>query len=119
MRLVLLICSLLQGLFGLAADERIPLLLQTPAAVRWISAEPLLGPVTIDAHRYPGLWTKRLDWVVVGGESGPGARPHAPGLGAFAARSMCRCRGCVSLQAVGRVAGIWRRALATANRASA
>lgn len=77
------------------ADERIPLLLQTPAAVRWISAEPLLGP--IDIRRY--LWcghkayygdvvcpicgdaraeSAPLDWVVTGGESGPGARPTHP-----------------------------------------
>jgi len=62
------------------ADARIPLLLQTPAAVRFISAEPLLGPVDVR------FWLKRpyqvdnrvhpsLDWVIVGGESGPGARP--------------------------------------------
>jgi protein gp37 len=51
------------------ADERIPDLLATPAAVRWISAEPLLGPVDLE---------RRLDWVVVGGESGPGARPMHP-----------------------------------------
>lgn len=79
------------------ADERIPLLLQTPAAVRWISAEPLLGPIDlrflqpadppteIDAlngthgvirpHR--GI-CDRLDWVVAGGESGPKARPSHP-----------------------------------------
>jgi protein gp37 len=56
------------------ADIRIPALLTTPAAVRWISAEPLLGQVNL---RPP--WTAdgrpRLDWIVVGGESGPGARP--------------------------------------------
>lgn len=75
------------------ADERIPLLLDTPAAVRWISAEPRLGaldiawaisrnPLEIGAgflargHFSPGLeQIQRLDWVVVGGESGPGARP--------------------------------------------
>ena len=102
------------------ADGRIPLLLDTPAAVRWISAEPLLGPVDlrhlndgkevneidslkpwtweqeIDNWRgtsetweddfsdyYGGLEVKdakglchnRIDWVVVGGESGPKARP--------------------------------------------
>ncbi len=72
------------------ADERIPDLLVTPAAVRWISAEPLLGPVDLrnirpqdraelDALRGmdfdQGLPCARLDWVVVGGESGPGARP--------------------------------------------
>lgn len=52
------------------ADERIPLLLQTPAAVRFISAEPLLGPVDLSDQLLP--W---LDWVIVGGESGPRARP--------------------------------------------
>lgn len=62
------------------ADERIPLLLQTPAAVRWVSAEPLLGPVTLN----PWLLSEHgrrqigaepgLSWVVVGGESGHGAR---------------------------------------------
>lgn len=81
-----------------AADERIPLLLDTPAAVRWISAEPLLGPVDLarmspkmfaaKANALTGNWkrdggpTKRetptLDWVVVGGESGPNARPIHP-----------------------------------------
>jgi len=81
-----------------AADERIPLLLDTPAAHRWLSVEPLLGAV--DLRRVsPGLlgtsaifdalggrrWEDngetlnatacaRLDWVVVGGESGPKAR---------------------------------------------
>jgi protein gp37 len=54
------------------ADERIPLLLQTPAAVRWISAEPLLGDVDLSEL------IDRLDWVVVGGESGPNARPLHP-----------------------------------------
>jgi len=62
------------------ADERIPLLLQTPAAVRWVSAEPLLGPI-----EFRGSWlnptaqpANPLGWVVVGGESGPGARPMHP-----------------------------------------
>ncbi|MFD9249564.1 DUF5131 family protein [Streptomyces bottropensis] len=66
------------------ADIRIPALLDTPAAVRWISAEPLLGPV--DLTRYllahpSGLqddWTHGLNWVVAGGESGPKARPMHP-----------------------------------------
>jgi protein gp37 len=64
-----------------AADARIPLLLQTPAAVRFISAEPLLdyvnlrclNPGDIDALS-PVAWPA-LDWVIVGGESGAGARP--------------------------------------------
>jgi protein gp37 len=54
------------------ADERIPLLLQTPAAVRFISAEPLLGP--IDAHLWM-LTCPAIDWVICGGESGADARP--------------------------------------------
>jgi len=69
------------------ADERIPLLLDTPAAVRWVSAEPLLGPVDLEAVKvgcaHNSLYCacsapcehSKLDWVVVGGESGPGARP--------------------------------------------
>lgn len=91
------------------ADERIPALLATPAAVRWLSAEPLLGPVdltrlpprfrTHDELGYrvdalqgrlmdalspraigllPSHGGSKLDWVVVGGESGPGARPMHP-----------------------------------------
>jgi len=71
------------------ADERMPLLLQTPAAVRFISAEPLLGPVNIERWlraedcNHPEQFCEDvgcrgetwLDWVIVGGESGPGARP--------------------------------------------
>ena len=70
------------------ADERIPLLLQTPAAVRWVSAEPLLGPVNLrcvapfddfhtDALDTPDP-TRKLRWIVAGGESGPKARPMHP-----------------------------------------
>lgn len=65
-----------------AAEERIPLLLATPAHVRWISAEPLLGPLDfvglfVDDQdpRVHINWLEALDWVVAGGESGTGARP--------------------------------------------
>lgn len=51
------------------AEIRIPKLLKTPAEVRFLSCEPLLARV--DLHP----WAGRLDWVIVGGESGPGARP--------------------------------------------
>ena len=54
------------------ADERIPVLLKTPAAVRWISAEPLLGPIRFRSLTESMI--EGLDWVVVGGESGPNAR---------------------------------------------
>jgi protein gp37 len=58
------------------AEERIPFLITTPAAIRFLSCEPLLGPVTIpiDCADGSGL----VDWVIVGGESGPGARPMNP-----------------------------------------
>lgn len=54
------------------AGIRIPALLDTPAAVRGISAEPLLGSIDLTPY------TAALDWVIVGGESGPGARPMHP-----------------------------------------
>jgi protein gp37 len=87
------------------ADQRIPHLLKVPAAVRFLSCEPLLGPVnptrlwlpdrsgwwnaldgrlTVKATTDAGqeFWaeteksiTGRINWVIVGGESGPGARP--------------------------------------------
>lgn len=90
-----------------AADERIPHLLATPAAVRFLSCEPLLGPVRltnmdINRHiasrqmgRIGGYWINaltgenddmgrpcpdvpRLDWIIAGGESGRKARPMHP-----------------------------------------
>ena len=73
------------------ADIRIPALLHTPAAVRFVSAEPLLGPIDLEPYIPLGcdcgtgllgghedtcmLVRPTLDWVIVGGESGPGARP--------------------------------------------
>lgn len=85
-----------------AADERIPLLLQTPAAVRFLSVEPLLGPVNLAPWLSPPAFPDgryeagpgrpvygcddsdpfsvaikpiTVNWVIVGGESGPNARP--------------------------------------------
>ncbi len=81
------------------ASIRVPALLETPAAVRFVSAEPLLGPIRLPfTEEYdgctcgagpqgyygmherscgtePGPAWDRLHWVIVGGESGPGARP--------------------------------------------
>jgi protein gp37 len=67
------------------ADERIPLLLQTPAAKRFVSCEPLLGNIELSPEAIGGYpssdeWARtgpkypRLDWVIVGGETGPNAR---------------------------------------------
>lgn len=61
-------------------DERVPLLLRTPAARRIVSLEPLLGPVDLDTRRlFPPdsafAPPPKLDGVIVGGESGPHARP--------------------------------------------
>lgn len=55
------------------ADRDVPKLLRTPAATRWLSMEPLLGPVSLQVPLGP--YGEQLDWVVVGGESGPHARP--------------------------------------------
>jgi protein gp37 len=60
------------------ADERIPLLLGAPAAIRFISAEPLLGPLNIRDYVSGKKKRPPLDWVIVGGESGPRARPMDP-----------------------------------------
>ncbi|MFI2663221.1 DUF5131 family protein [Micromonospora carbonacea] len=92
------------------ADRRIPALLDTPAAVRFLSMEPLLGPVDLEQSNWAppsrqgfagvhnpltGEWwpavgnpaeeyrdrltdLPRIDWVIAGGESGPGARPMSP-----------------------------------------
>lgn len=67
------------------ADERIPLLLDTPAAVRFVSYEPALGPVDFSGCAGGSDWLgdqhddapgeSGIDRIIVGGESGPGARP--------------------------------------------
>ena len=72
-----------------ALEERAPLLARTPAAVRWWSAEPLIGDLgdlssyvegfySNDGDGHPRLVSYRVDWIVVGGESGDGARPMHP-----------------------------------------
>lgn len=68
------------------ADPRIAPLVAVPAVVRFLSAEPLLGPLSLDrvlpidgcaGAPHPGCATCAypIHWVIVGGESGPGARP--------------------------------------------
>jgi protein gp37 len=83
------------------ADERIPDLLATPAAVRFVSAEPLLGPIDLEAiprksaegyvRPLDGRF-RRLDWIIVGGESGRGARPMHPDW-ARSIRDQCNAAG--------------------------
>ncbi len=76
------------------ADERIPDLLKTPAAVRFVSLEPLLGP--IDLVRFVPSWDAvplmPIDWVIVGGESGRNARPMHPDW-ARSLRDQCTAAG--------------------------
>lgn len=57
-----------------SADLRIPRLLEIPAAVRFLSCEPLLGPVSITDWTLAPLG-RSIDWIIIGGESGPGWRP--------------------------------------------
>lgn len=79
------------------ADERIPHLLKIPADVRFLSCEPLLGPVDFTPPEFRGTnvnkhdWLQDLDWVIVGGESGPNARPMHPDW-ARGIRDACRYR---------------------------
>lgn len=54
------------------ARKRLPYLSRVPATVRFISAEPLLGPLDLER------WIDHIDWVITGGESGPKARPSSP-----------------------------------------
>ena len=65
--------------------HRVDDLRATPAAVRFLSLEPLLGPL-------PGIDLTGIDWVIVGGESGPGARPMAEAW-ALDLRDQCRRAG--------------------------
>ena len=99
------------------ADERIPDLLATPAAVRFVSLEPLLGPIDLSRIESNPKWQpsitnalngerrarqgngsigcrfdSKIDWVIVGGESGKGARPMHPDW-ARSLRDQCTSAG--------------------------
>lgn len=59
-----------------AADERIPILLSIPNVRHFVSIEPMLGPIDISQYLpVDGRRSSRLEWVIVGGESGPKHRP--------------------------------------------
>jgi len=68
-------------------DERTYWLGQVNAAVRWVSIEPMLGPIVPSA-----LDLQRISWVVLGGENGPGARPMQPDW-VRAVRDACAAAG--------------------------
>lgn len=81
------------------ADRDIPKLLAMPARVRFLSMEPLLGPVSFEGmFANPGNSAdgtnalEALDWVIVGGESGPGARPMHPNWPS-SLRDQCQAAG--------------------------
>ncbi len=95
------------------ASKRIPALLATPAAKRFVSCEPLLGSIDLNhslggtkwiggqrgcggttkgIHYHDDRCGKGIDWVIVGGESGPGARPMHPEW-ARSLRNQCRAAG--------------------------
>lgn len=93
-----------------AADERVPLALRVPSAVRFVSAEPLLGAVDFGGWIEPtvmmrsagalrnarylddGAKRRRIDWIIVGGESGRHARPMHPDW-ARSVRDQCEAAG--------------------------
>lgn len=74
------------------ADRDIPKLLAVPAARRFLSMEPLLGAVDLDRVYVAAPGETWVDWVIVGGESGPGARPMSPAA-ARSLRDQCRAAG--------------------------
>lgn len=93
------------------ADRDIPKLLAVPAATRFLSMEPLLGPVELGlcncdhgsvagpggvggatCYKCNGHGGRRLDWIIVGGESGPNARPMHPDA-ARSLRDQCQAAG--------------------------
>lgn len=88
------------------ADQRIPHLLKTPAAVRFVSYEPALGPIDFRKEWIgmaasgfgiadDGVFRTKfdhLDWIITGGESGPGARPMHPDW-ARSVRDQCKAAG--------------------------
>jgi len=94
------------------ADRDIPKLLELDVAVRFLSCEPLLGPIDLTnitgaeksreygspVHGWSSIWRNNglgrawLDWVIVGGESGPGARPMHPDW-ARSLRDQCAAAG--------------------------
>lgn len=84
-------------------DGRVTDLVRTPAAVRFVSAEPLLGPLSLRWPAWQEKWDRRaprdqydgarlLDWIIVGGESGPHARPMHPDW-ARSLRDQCQAAG--------------------------
>lgn len=78
------------------ADKRIPHLLRCPAAVRFLSAEPLLSEIRLFDHwedeDFEEWVRKGIHWVIVGGESGHGARPMHPDW-ALSIRDQCQAAG--------------------------
>lgn len=107
------------------ADLRIPALLTAPAAVRFLSCEPLLGPVdlkqavrTLGSERGHGLTASfvhagdccrkfhGIDWVIVGGESGPGARPMELD---WAASLVGQCQTAGTAVFVKQLGSVWAR----------
>jgi protein gp37 len=85
------------------ADERIPILMEIPAVVRFVSCEPLLGPIDMTRAMYgenpigmncfgfsDGLGHEAfIDWIIAGAETGSGARPMDPDW-ALDLRSQCK-----------------------------
>lgn len=69
-------CNLITGVTCCTQEEldrSVPILLDTPATCRMVSIEPMLGQIHIENE-----WMRALDWIILGGESGPGARPMKP-----------------------------------------
>jgi protein gp37 len=102
------------------ADIRIDALNRTPAAVRFVSAEPMLAPIRLHrghghcpVHDFPGGFCMSPcpdlitpNWLIIGGESGPGARPMDPEW----VRSLVgQCRDAGTVPFVKQLGAVWAR----------
>lgn len=74
------------------ADKRIPILLQIPAAHRFVSIEPMLSAIDLELEKPDNGEPLGLDWVILGGETGHGARPVHPDW-VRSVRDQCQAAG--------------------------
>lgn len=95
-----------------AADERIPHLFSIPTKTRFLSCEPLIGPIDLQRHlfigeeggpEYVGSHKCLLDWAIIGGESGKGARPMDPSWARTIAEDCKRAKVSVFMKQMGGV----------------
>lgn len=89
------------------AEERIPHLLETPAAVRWLSVEPLIDEVSLA----PWLPAGALSWIIIGGESSQGTREARPMKLEWARKIVEECRAFHTPVFVKQLGSVWAKSI--------